>query len=139
MDISTIAVADTAAIHLKDAKGEPLYDQNSNPVRIHVYGPGSKQFAAVEAKQSARALKRMQDNEGKVAVAPPEQRAQETAEDLAAITAKLENFTYSPAGDKQGAELFEALYLDRKLGFITRQVTKFVDDWGNFSGGSATS
>jgi len=139
MDISTIAVADTAAIHLKDAKGEPLYDANSNPVRIHVYGPGSKQFAAIEAKQSARALKRMQDNEGKVTAAPPEQRAQETAEDLAAITARFENLTYSPAGDKQGAELYEALYLDRTLGFITRQVTKFVDDWGNFSRSSASN
>jgi hypothetical protein len=139
MDITTIAVADTAAIHLKDAKGEPLFDANSNPVRIHVYGPGSKQFAAVEARQSARALKRMQDNDGKATVAPPEQRAKEHAEDLAAITARFENLTYPPAGDKQGAELFEALYLDRSLGFVGRQVTKFVDDWGNFSGGSANS
>lgn len=139
MDITTIAVADTAAIHLKDARGEPLFDKDSNPVRIHVFGPGSKQFAAIEAKQSARALKRIQDNDGKATIAAPDQRAKETAEDLAAITARFENLTYPPAGDKQGAELFEALYLDRTLGFLTRQVTKFVDDWGNFSGGSATS
>lgn len=139
MDITKTAVADTAAIHLKDAKGEFLFDADSNPVRIHVYGPGSKQFAAIEAKQSARALKRMQDNDGKFSAPAPEVRAKEAAEDLAAITASFENFTYPAAAGKTGAELFEALYLDRSLGFITRQVTRFLDDWGNFSGGSATS
>lgn len=139
MDITKIAVADTAAIHLKDAKGEFMFDAESNPVRIHVFGPGSKQFAAVEARQSARALKRMQANDGKATVAPPEQRAQEAAEDLAAVTSSFENFTYPPAGEKTGAALFEAFYLDRSLGFITRQVTRFVDDWGNFSAVSPTA
>ncbi len=138
-DISQIAVNDTASLHVKNAKGEPMFNKDGQPWRIHLYGPGSRQFAAIEAKQSARALKRMQDNDGKATVAPPEERAQQTAEDLAAITARFENFGYSKAGDKQGTELFEALYLDRSLGFITRQVSKFVDDWGNFSGGSASS
>lgn len=138
MDITTTAVVDTAAIHLRDANGQYLFD-GDKPVRIHVYGPGSKAFAAIEARQSQRALKRMQDNDGKMTLAPPEQRAKEDAEDLAAITVSFENLTYPPAADMQGADLFEALYADPKLGFIGKQVSKFVADWGNFKPGSATS
>jgi hypothetical protein len=139
-DITTQAVDDTAAIHLKNAAGEPLYadgDARAKPVRIVVYGPGSKAFGAVETRQSARALKRMQDNDGKITAPTAEERVKETAEDLAALTVRFENFTYSPAGDAQGAELFEAVYRDQKLGFIARQVTKHLADWGNFKPGSA--
>jgi hypothetical protein len=141
-DITTQAVADTATIHVKNAAGEPLFadgEARSKPVQIIVYGPGSKAFGVVEARQSARALKRMQDNDGKITAASPEERIQETAEDLAAITVRFENLSYPPAGDAQGAELFEALYRDQKLGFIARQVSKAVADWGNFTPGSAGS
>jgi len=135
-DITSQAVADTAPIHLKGADGEYLYS-DGKPVRIVIYGPGSKQFSAVEARQTNRAVKRMQDNDGKMAVAPPEQRAAEQAEDLAAITVAFENFTYPPAADKQGAELFAAFYADPKLGYMAQQVLKAVRDWGNFKPGSA--
>jgi hypothetical protein len=73
----------------------------------------------------------MQENDGKITVAPFEERMRETAEDLAAITIGFENFTYGD-GQLQGGELFTAVYADAKLGFIGRQVTKFVADWGNF-------
>ena len=136
MDITTQAVSDTATIHVKNAAGEPLYD-GDKPVRIVIYGPGSKAFAAVESRQSARALKRMQDNDGRFTAATPEERLEQTAEDLAAITVRLESLTYPPAGDADGAELFTALYRDKSLGFIARQVSKFVSDWGNFTPGSA--
>ncbi|PTQ12960.1 hypothetical protein CLG96_02115 [Sphingomonas oleivorans] len=136
LDITTQAVADTAAIHLKGADGEYLYS-NGKPVRIVVFGPGSTQFSAVEARQTNRAVKRMQDNDGKVSVAPPEQRAAEQAEDLAAITVAFENFTYPPAEGKPGQELFRAFYADAKLGFMAQQVLKALRDWGNFKPGSA--
>lgn len=138
MDITKLKAADTAAIHLKSADGELLYD-GDKPVRIIVYGPGSKAYGVVEARQSARAIKRMQENDGKVTVAPHEQRLAETAEDLAAITAAFENLEYPPAGKKTGPELFEAVYADQTLGFITKQVTKFVGDWGNFKAVSETA
>jgi hypothetical protein len=138
MDITTLKVADTAAIHLKNADGELLYD-GDKPVRIIVYGPGSKAYGVVEARQSTRAVKRMQDNDGKVTVAPHEQRVTETAEDLAAITVRFENLTYPPAEKAEGQELFTALYADQTLGFIARQVAKFVADWANFKPGSAVS
>lgn len=136
MDITTLAVVETAAIHLKNALGELLYD-GDKPVQIIIYGPGSKPYGIVETRQSARSVKRMQDNDNKVTVSPYETRLAEGAEDLAAITVRFENFTYPPAGDAQGIELFEAVYRDPKLGFINKQVAKFVADWGNFKPGSA--
>ncbi len=135
-DITTQAVADTAPLHLKSATGELLYI-DGKPVRIVVYGPGSKPFADVESRQTGRAVKRLQDNDGKVTAVPSEQRIVEQAEDLAAITVSFENFNYSPAGDKHGAELFQAFYADPKLGHLKQQVLKFLGDWGNFKPGSA--
>lgn len=137
MDIATQTVSDTAAIHLKGADGNHLYSNGDldKPVKIVIYGPGSKQFAAIEARQTNRAIKRMQDNDGKVSAAPPEQRVAEQAEDLADITASLENLTYSPASDKHGKELYQALYADPGLGFIPQQIVKAVKDWGNFKPG----
>jgi hypothetical protein len=108
-------------------------------VRIHVHGPGSKAYGIVESRQSSRSLKRMQDNDGKITAASPEERVAETAEDLAAITASFENFDYQPEGESEpltGENLFRAVYANQSLGFITRQVTKFVGDWGNFSAAS---
>jgi hypothetical protein len=139
-DITAESVADTATIHVKNAAGEPLYadgDAREQPVQIVVHGPGSKAYGAVEARQSARALKRMQDNDGKITPPTAEERARETAEDLAALTVRFVHFNYPPAGDAQGAELFEAVYGDQRLGFIAKQVSKHLSDWGNFKPGSA--
>lgn len=138
MDITSQSVADTAAIHLKNADGEFLYSGGNpdKPVRVVVYGPSSKQYSAVEARQTARVLKRREDNDGKPALPTPEQRITEQAEDLAAITVAFENFTYPPAGDKQGYDLFFAFYADQKLGFMHNQVLKAVQNWGNFKSDS---
>lgn len=140
-NIAALAVTPTAALHVKNPAGEPLYadDERTLPVRIHVYGPGSKAYGVVESRQSARSLKRMQDNDGKFTAATPEERTTETAEDLAAITARFENFEYQPDGASEPVsdeDLFRSVYADQSLGFITRQVTKFVGDWGNFSAAS---
>lgn len=133
-DITTQSVDDTAVIHVKNAAGELLYAdaERSKPVQITIYGPGSKAYGLVESRQSSRAVKRMQDNDGKISVAPFEERLRETAEDLAAITVRFTNFTYPPAEKAEGAELFTAVYADPKIGFIAKQVAKFVADWGNF-------
>lgn len=136
-DITTQAVSDTTPIHIKGANGEHLYTPDRKPVRIVIYGPGSNQYAAIEARQTNRAVKRMQDNDGKVSIASPEQRSAEQAEDLAELTVSFENLGYPPAKDKQGKELFQALYADPKLGFIPQQLLKAVRDWGNFKPGSS--
>lgn len=135
MDISAHKVAASAAIHIKDASGVPLYD-GDKPVRIIVHSPGSQAFAGVETRQAARAVKRLNDNDGKVTAATAEERRADTAEDLADITIAFEHLSY---GDLQGRALFTAVYADPDLGFIARQVAKFLADWGNFkpaSGGN---
>lgn len=141
LDITTQAVADTATIHVKNAAGEPLYAdaERTKPVQIVVHSPGSKAYGVVESRQSARIVKRMQENDGKPTAATAEERIRETAEDLAALTVRFENLSYPPAGDAQGVELFEALYRDQRLGFIARQVTKTIGDWANFTQDSAAS
>lgn len=139
-DITSQAVTDTATIHVKNAAGEPLYadgEKREQPVQIVIFGPGSKAFAAIEARQSARALKRMQENDGKITAPTAEERTKETAEDLAAITVEFRNFDYPPAGAAKGTDLYEAVYGDRKLGFIAKQVTQTLGDWGKFMPGSA--
>lgn len=140
-DITTQSVAETATIHVKNAAGELLYAdaERKKPLEIVIFGPGSAAYGVVEARQSARAVKRMQENDGKMTVAPYEDRIRDTAEDLAAITVEFRHFGYPPAGDAKGAKLFAAFYADQTLGFITRQVTKHVGDWGNFTPVSAAS
>lgn len=134
-DITSQAVVDTAPIHIKGANGDYLY-YDGKPVQIVLHSPGSKAFAAVEARQTARTIKRMNDNDGNLTAVPPEQRRAEQAEDLADITVAFENFTYPPAEGKQGKELFQAFYADPKLGYMTQQVLKALANWGNFKPGS---
>lgn len=138
-DITAEAVSDTAFLHLKDAKGDLIFDADKKPVGITLYGPSSPAYAIVEGRQTNRAVKRRNDNEGKLSVAAPDDLRAETAEDLASITVSFDNFTYPPAGEAKGATLYQALYADSKYGFVVRQVNKFIGDWGNFSGASATS
>ncbi|MES3109632.1 hypothetical protein [Sphingomonas aurantiaca] len=137
-NIATLAVVATAPLHIKNAAGELLYAdaERTLPVRIHLHGPGSQVAGVVEARQSARALKRMQDNDGKITAASREERIAETSEDLAALTASFENFEYPAPADVTGDALFRALYADQSLGFVTKQVMKFYGDWGNFSAAS---
>ncbi|KAK0359249.1 hypothetical protein LTR94_032067, partial [Friedmanniomyces endolithicus] len=66
-DITQQAAADTTAIHIKGLDGVHLYADadKTQKVQIVIFGPGSKPYAAVEARQTNRSLKRMQDNDGK--------------------------------------------------------------------------
>lgn len=135
-DITQQSVSDTAAIHIKGADGQPLY-VNGAKVEIVVYGPGSAPFGDVEARQTNRSVKRMQDNDGKVGAVTKEQRIADRAEDLADITVSFKNLAYPPANGAEGRELYLALYSDPKLGFIPEQLLKAVREWGNFKGASA--
>lgn len=137
-NIAALAVAATAPLHVKNPAGELLYadPERKLPILIHLYGPGSEVAGVVESRQSSRALKRMQDNDGKITAASREERIAETSQDLASLTARFENFDYQPDGATEpltGEALFRAVYADQSLGFITKQVAKFFGDWGNFS------
>lgn len=136
-NIAALAVATIGVVHVKNANGEPAYAdaERKLPLRIHLHSPGSEIASVVEGRQTARSLKRMQDNDGKITAASPEERRAETAADLAALTIGFENFEY---GDGLAGEaMFRAMYEDQLLGHITRQVAKHFGDWGNFSAASS--
>lgn len=141
LNIAALSVAATAALHVKNAAGEPLYadEERKLPVLIHLHGPGSEVAGVIESRQSSRALKRMQENDGKITAASREERIAETSQDLASLTASFENFYYQPDGATEpltGEALFRAVYADQSLGFITKQVAKYFGDWSNFTAAS---
>ncbi|WP_288935059.1 hypothetical protein [uncultured Sphingomonas sp.] len=129
MDISTLEIADSTVLHLKGADGQLLYDgPDRKPVRVRLHSPGSAAFADIETKQTARILKRLDDNDGKRTAMSAEERLEQTAEDLADATIEFENLS---DGNKTGRALSLAIYGNRKLGFIANQVSKHLADWGN--------
>jgi hypothetical protein len=141
MKIATLAVAATAFLHLKGPDGTFLYETDKTPVGIDLFGPGSPEFARIEERQSARTIKRMQDNDNKLAHVPVEQRRTESAEDLADLTAGFRNIDHdgADATPLAGRALHVAVYSDPALGWIKEQVVKFVGDWGKFTPASPTS
>jgi hypothetical protein len=135
MQIKSLAVSATAFLHLKGPGGAFLYEADE-PVGIDLFGPGSPEFSRIEERQSARAIQRMQDNDGKITPVPIAQRRQEEAQDLAALTA---GFRHIEVDTLAGAALYEAVYSDPSLGWIKTQAARFVGDWGKFSNRSPTS
>jgi len=141
MKIKTLAVAATAFLHLKGPDGSFLYEDDKAAVGIDLYSPGSPEYARIEERQSARTIRRMQDNDNKVAHVPVEQRRTESSEDLADLTAAFRNIEHDGSDGQplSGRGLYVAVYSDPALGWIKEQVVKFLGDWGKFTGGSATS
>lgn len=137
MDIRTLAVEETATLHLKNAADELLYDETQQPVTVTLYSPGSKPYARAQAARSNRYLERTR-KKGKIELSADEQ-IRETAEFLAAVTVEFSaNFKYGDSA-LEGEALFRAVYGDKTIGFIAEQVNAHVTDWGNFTKGSAKS
>ncbi len=127
MDIRSKAVSQTSVLELRDANDELMQG-----VTVTVYGPGSKQYAAAQARQSNRmidALKKKGKTEQTAA-----QKAAETAEFLADVTFEFNGLEYDAL---TGRELALAVYSDTSIGFIADQVAKHCGDWSNFSKVSA--
>jgi hypothetical protein len=134
---SQFAVTETASLHLKDATGNLMFrpgpvgedgKPQQLPVKISVYGPGTRQHAQAKAKNATNSFRRLR-KKGNVEISADEQNA-ERAEFLCAITAGFENVELE---GKSESEFATALYTDRKLGFIAEQVEEFQQDWENFS------
>ncbi|WP_066723576.1 hypothetical protein [Sphingomonas pituitosa] len=133
MKIAKLAASPTAFLHLKGPDGAYLYE-GKEPMGIEMYGPGTPEAAAVESAQSARAIKRMQDNNNKISLPPAEDQRAEKAADLSALTVGFQHIEYDAADGTPltGKALFLAVYSDPSLGWIKEQADKFRDDWGNF-------
>ena len=141
MDIRKFAVEETATLHLKDANDELMYadgadgePDTSKPMRIKLYGPGSKKYAKVQAANNNKLFTRLK-KKGKEDQSA-EDKAQESADTLTALTHSFENINYDALA---GEALHHAVYLDTSIGFIATQVNAYLNDWANFTKASATN
>jgi isopentenyl phosphate kinase len=129
-DLSQFETVDTATLTVLNPKGDELL-VNGDPVKITVYGPGSKQhLKAKHVLDNAVQVRSMAMLRGKVEKNMAELSAQQTAEFLAACTVSVENFPI------EGGAI--AIYSNPKLKYITDQVDKFLGDTENFMPGSQT-
>ena len=124
-------MAETGVLHLKDAANKLMYADGENgkpdkskPMRVHLYGPGSKQYArALNAKQNHHVD--LLKSGGKTEESA-EEAAQSNAEFLTACTHSFENIDDAPMD----------VYLNQKLSFIRDQIAVFLKETGNFTTGS---
>jgi hypothetical protein len=131
-DFADYFLEDTSAVSIDLPNGDPmLYPKvGGQQVKIHVYGPSTRQYQKAQEVMSREATKR-------VVAAMGNKRKQE-AEDqdadikfLVAITAEVENFPY-PGGA-------EGIYREPKLKYVADQVRAYVGDTANFFGTAPTA
>lgn len=127
-DIAELAAQDTQAIRIVAPGGKPLLaEDGATPATITIYGPGSRQQAQAQADRNARILRMARKNPS--ARLSPEDEAQETSVFLADLTVSLNGFTYKGGADRAA---IEAMFADRKLGWLADLVSKEAGDWANF-------
>ncbi len=135
--LSKFEMEETAVLHLRNAADEPMYADGENgepdtskPMRVHVYGPGSKQFQKATAEQNNRFLKRY-SRKGKT-----DRTAEETASDDAAfLVSCTKSFENVDMGGLEGKAFFESVYSNDKLSFIRDQIRDFTKETANFTRG----
>lgn len=134
--LSKFEMAETSVLHLRDARDMPMYadgedgkPDTSKPIRVHVYGPGSKQYAHAKGKQNNLLMQRS-IRPDKYKDPTPEERLQEDIDLLVACTRSFENV---------GDETAESIYSNQLLSFIRDQVLAHVNETKNFSKPSGTN
>lgn len=128
-DLSQFELDETATLTVQNAKGDDdlIGADGTNPITITLYGGGSRQMVKAQHKAGQQAQLRLQQMmRGKVDKRAGETADAEMVEKLTACTQAITNFPV-PAAD---------LYANTKLGYITKQVIKFLDDDANFAKGS---
>lgn len=122
---------ETGVLHLKDAGDSLMYADGENgepdeskPMRVHLYGPGSKQYArALNAKANRQVDLLKAKGKTKESV---DDAIKSNAEFLAACTARFENIDDEPMD----------VYTNQKLSFIRDQIAAFLNETANFTKGS---
>lgn len=130
-DVSAFELEDTAVLDVQNLNrtGDLLY--NGKPVRITVYGPGSKQGVKAMHKLGLQAQLRLKATfAGKLDKNAAQQADEELSAKLVAITASIENFPIVGGA--------AALYANPKLIDIANQVNEFFGILANFAKGSPT-
>lgn len=130
-DISSLGLKkDVAEIVLTDFQGEPLKNDEGEPLTIHVYGPSTKEYQEAQHEKN-QGIMDMVRNRKKGKDSETTARTIDV-KFLARITAKFVGFRYKPEEEKTPFEEFLAMYSDGKMIHITEQVNKGVSDLENF-------
>lgn len=123
-DLSAFEAADIGVLDVQNPAGEPLLF-NGQPVQIHMHGPGSDVYVRVQAKIDAAAQARtFAALRGKPSKTGVDDAREDQITKLVACTAEVVNFPIPGGAD--------ALYRNPRLGYITNQASRFLEDWGNF-------
>lgn len=134
-DVRRFAVEETGVLELRDAGDEPMIGDDTQPMTITLYGPGSKQYAKAQAAQQNRMIDKLK-RKGKTDQTADE-KSREQADFLAGCTKGFSsNITYE---ELKGDALFKAVYSDSTIGFIAEQTGRFLQEWGNFKKPSSTT
>ena len=130
-NLAAFEAPETATLDILDAKGEPLLGEGGKPVSITLYGPGSEQYARAQAKidaaNTSRTFAALRGGKAPKDTTDDQRRLQ--AQKLADCTASIQNFPIDPL----------AIYTNPRLGYITTQAARFIEDWANFLPPSATN
>jgi hypothetical protein len=122
-NVADFEASDTAWLEVENKKGDGPLLVNGSPVRIEVRSPGTKEAMNAQHKlEQAVNVRTFAAMRGKAVKETVDGKIEQSAEKLAAVTGRIENFPVSP----------KDLYSNPKLGFITEQVAKFHGDWANF-------
>jgi hypothetical protein len=129
------AIDETTIHHLRDASDELMYadgddgqPDTNKPMRVKLYGPGSKIHAKAKAAANNRALDRFK-KKGKSDMSAEDQ-AEETAKFLVACTHSMENI--DDDNGLKDAAMYHSIYTDLSLCFIPQQIDKVLGDTANF-------
>jgi len=125
-DISQFELLDTAVLTVQNAKDDDDLLIDGKPVKITLYGSGSEQNVRAQYRADNAATSRMQGVfRGKAVKNQAQDSEKEVIEKLVACTAQIDNFPIDGGA--------QALYSNPKLGYIKRQVIKFLAEDGNFT------
>lgn len=127
-DLSAYELNETSVLTVRNARDDDdlIGADGTNPVTITLYGSGSEQFVKAEHKANNASTARLQASfRGQVLKNQSELSATELAQKLASCTASIDNFPVAPLD----------LYKNHKLGYIRKQVIRFLDADANFSKG----
>jgi hypothetical protein len=137
-DLSTLAVNDTADVHIKAAGGALLYGEDKLPIVIGLFSPGTAEYAAAEDARTERAVERAKEK-GNIPMSAKELRDEQIAFLVDCTSHHSNNFSHPAAADKTGKAFYRAVYSDRKIGFIFDQLNAKLGVWSTFTPGSSAA
>jgi len=129
--LKSLEVADTGTLEVMDNTGMQPLVVNGVPVTIEGFGPGSEQYAKAQAMiDSAAQARTFAALRGKASKDNGAEARNLQARKLAMCTHRINGL-----GEINPLDV----YTNPKLGYITNQFAKYIEDWGNFSPVSSKS